>query len=146
MLKCHDFDQERQARGGNNLKIDWSSLWKKEDWWAVWIGFIILLLGIAKWLPALPKIDKWGADAGAFPAGLSTVLPAVLLFVLLFVLTLIGIVMMGKNIRYYLPGFLVVFCMAFIAMWVGKYAVLTQWGLETVLWALFIGLIVGFRI
>jgi hypothetical protein len=22
----------------NNKKIDWSSLYKKEDWWAVWIG------------------------------------------------------------------------------------------------------------
>ncbi len=36
------------------MKTDWSSLWKKEDWWAVWVGFFILLLGILRWLPALP--------------------------------------------------------------------------------------------
>ncbi len=125
------------------MKIDWSSLWKKEDWWAVWIGFIILLLGIARWLPALPKIATWEDLSKAFPAGLGTILPVVLLFILLLVLTLIGIIVMGKNIRYYFPGFLVVFCIAFIAMWIGKYAVLSKWGLETVLWALFIGLIIG---
>ncbi len=38
---------------------DWSSLWKKEDWLAVWLGFLIALLvasGILAYLPwAFPK-------------------------------------------------------------------------------------------
>lgn len=41
------------------VEIDWSSLWTKEDWWAVWIGFIIMLLvaaGLIKGIPwAFPK-------------------------------------------------------------------------------------------
>ena len=27
--------------------IDWSSLWKKDDWMAVWIGFLIIILSLA---------------------------------------------------------------------------------------------------
>ena len=26
-------------------KFQWSDLWKKEDWLAVWIGFIIIAIG-----------------------------------------------------------------------------------------------------
>ena len=27
-------------------KFQWSDLYKKEDWWAIWLGFIIILAGI----------------------------------------------------------------------------------------------------
>ncbi|WP_243675980.1 hypothetical protein [Vulcanisaeta distributa] len=27
-------------------KIDWSPLWKKEDWWALWIGLLIFFLSL----------------------------------------------------------------------------------------------------
>jgi len=37
-------------------KIDWSALWKKEDWWACWIGWFIILLGIGAMLPKAPSI------------------------------------------------------------------------------------------
>ncbi len=53
-------------------KWEWSELWTKEDWWAVWLGFIILLLGIIFYFPDSGelkiKIDaaeaKYGQDAG----------------------------------------------------------------------------------
>ena len=32
-------------------KWEWSELWKKEDWWAVWLGFFILLLGVIIYFP-----------------------------------------------------------------------------------------------
>jgi hypothetical protein len=124
-------------------RIDWSSLWKKDDWWAVWIGLIILLLGIAGWLPSLIKIDRWMDVTKSFPAGFGTVGPAILLFVFLLVLTLVGIASTGKNVRRYLPGFLVVFSISFLAMWVGRYIPTLNLGLETVLWALIFGLIVS---
>jgi uncharacterized membrane protein YadS len=30
---------------------EWSELWKKEDWWAIWLGFFILLAGIVVYFP-----------------------------------------------------------------------------------------------
>ena len=32
-------------------KWEWSEMWKKEDWWAVWLGFAILLAGILIYFP-----------------------------------------------------------------------------------------------
>ncbi|SDP68872.1 YeiH family protein [Desulforhopalus singaporensis] len=32
-------------------KWEWSELWKKEDWWAVWLGFFLLLMGIIVYFP-----------------------------------------------------------------------------------------------
>lgn len=128
---------------GKIEKIDWSSLWKKEDWWAVWVGSIILLLGIARWLPSLPQISKWTDATTSFPAGMGTIWPVILLFILILALTLIAAAVMGTNIRRYLFGFTAVFILAFLGAWIGKYKPFLNWGLETVLWALALGLIVG---
>jgi uncharacterized integral membrane protein (TIGR00698 family) len=42
-----------------------SSLWKKEDWWAVWIGFGILVFAVAAtglgYGITAPKIQRWGS-------------------------------------------------------------------------------------
>jgi hypothetical protein len=43
--------------------IDWSSLWKKEDWLAVWIGFLILLLVASKVITSIP----WNFPKGWIP-------------------------------------------------------------------------------
>ena len=32
-------------------KWEWSEMWKKEDWWAVWLGFFILLMGVFIYFP-----------------------------------------------------------------------------------------------
>lgn len=32
-------------------KWEWSEMWKKEDWWAIWIGFFILIAGMLVYFP-----------------------------------------------------------------------------------------------
>jgi len=32
-------------------KWEWSEMWKKEDWWAVWLGFFLLIAGIIIYFP-----------------------------------------------------------------------------------------------
>ncbi len=32
-------------------KWEWSELWKKEDWWAVWLGFFLLIVGMIVYFP-----------------------------------------------------------------------------------------------
>ncbi|MDW8003118.1 MAG: hypothetical protein RMJ39_10765 [Deltaproteobacteria bacterium] len=44
--------------------IDWSSLWKKDDWVSVWIGFLILVIFISGYKFSMPSW-KWMTD-GAF--------------------------------------------------------------------------------
>jgi uncharacterized membrane protein YadS len=49
-------------------KWEWSEMWTKEDWWAVWLGFSILLLGILFYFPSSGdmkvKIDDANAKYG----------------------------------------------------------------------------------
>jgi len=32
-------------------KWQWSELWRKEDWWAIWLGFLILFTGVVIYFP-----------------------------------------------------------------------------------------------
>lgn len=36
-----------------------SSLWKTEDWWAVWFGFVIILVAFLGFLGSAPKLGEW---------------------------------------------------------------------------------------
>ncbi len=49
-------------------KWEWSELWRKEDWWAIWLGFIILFAGMFIYFPhsgdMKAKIDEAEAKYG----------------------------------------------------------------------------------
>ena len=32
-------------------KWEWSEMWKKEDWWAIWIGFFLLVAAVCLFPP-----------------------------------------------------------------------------------------------
>jgi len=38
----------------NHGKWEWSELYRKEDWWAIWLGFLVLLVGLLLFLPRPP--------------------------------------------------------------------------------------------
>ena len=39
-------------------KWEWSEMWKKEDWWAIWLGFIILLAGVVIYFPQSGELKQ----------------------------------------------------------------------------------------
>ena len=54
----------------DQAKGSFSDLWKKEDYWAIWLGFFILILGMIIYFPSGPegyrdKIDKANATLKA---------------------------------------------------------------------------------
>lgn len=126
-----------------NGKIDWSSLWRKEDWWSCWIGFFILLLAIIGILPNTPKIAKWTSLSATFPKGISTLWTTIVLFITTGVLTLIGAAFMKSDTKRYIPGYLVIFALAFISMVIAKQKTMAYWGISYVLFALVFGLIIS---
>ncbi|MBD3402127.1 putative sulfate exporter family transporter [candidate division GN15 bacterium] len=127
------------------------SLWKNEDWWAVWFGFFIIGLALLEVLPRIPKIGKWStAPLDAFTVareGVATetiLMPLLLLMIGLAVLTTIGMAAM-KTVptgRYFL-GFLGIFVLACLAYWVANQAGIKHWGLSYALWALILGLLIS---
>lgn len=206
--------------------IDWSSLWKKEDWVAVWIGFLIIILAIAglkvdipkfRWTTdgefksfiaeSAPQIEKLaatagekgetalqeqavalkaaidqgdrkaigdaakkldgstkdvkdgglkkkastlaravGGQAGNLPAkvfSVDNILLAVYIGIGYLILSIIAMAVMGEKVGAFIVGFPVVFILAWAAQFIaGNYTIL-YWGVEYVLWCLFLGLFVS---
>ena len=127
----------------NKKGIDWSSLWKKEDWWACWIGWFLLLLALVALLPAVPKLGRWTEFSQAFPRGAIAFWSLTKLFLVLVILTSIGAAAMKKAVKAYIPGFLVIYLIAFVALVVSNQKQIHAYGFEYVLWALIIGLIIS---
>jgi len=128
-----------------------SSLWKNEDYWAIWFGFLIIIGSLLSWIPKVPKLAKWSDDPlGAFAIvkdGLTTgslVGPLVALMLGLAVLTATGVVIMkAANVWKYLAGFCAVFILAIVAYWIAGQAEIKYWGLSYAMWALLVGLLIS---
>ncbi len=117
--------------------------WAREDWLAVWLGGAILLLLLAGIRPTLPSL-KWRDGAA-----LATILaPATmgswaLAGVAAWLLSLPGIVLTGGNAVRYTLGFPVVFALAFLAQLLAGQSTASTWGIEYVIFALVLGLLVS---
>ena len=128
-----------------------SSLWKNEDCWAIWFGFIIFIAALTGIVNKVPKIGKWSDDPLAafmvIKEGVVTgniLLPLLVLMVVLAVLTSIGIAFMKEEkVGKYFGGFIVIFILSVIAYWVANQVNIKYWGLSYALWALLIGLLIS---
>jgi uncharacterized membrane protein YadS len=128
---------------------------QSEDWWACFLGWFIILIAIiglkemeaGKWavglLPAGPKIAKWTSLGAAFPKGMTTIWQAIALMVFMGVLTMIGGAFMKLDLKRYIPGFIVIFFLAFVSMILSNQAFGKKWGSEYVIFALIFGLIIS---
>jgi len=206
--------------------IDWTTLWKKDDWMSVWIGFLILIIFMAgatikfpgwKWMTdgafgdkisgyskkvdalakdaeakgeeglkaaaaelktafdakdrkaigeAAGKFEKTAKDVkdkdfnkkaekfGKDTKGDSTntfgkvlsgqnLLRMLYLLIGFWILALIGILIMGMPGGKFTAGFPIVFILSVIAAIIGGNSTISYYGLETVFWALILGLLVS---
>jgi len=128
-----------------------SSLRKNEDYWAIWIAFIVIAGVLSGILTKVPKIGKWSDDpltpflvikAGVVVGNI--LLSLLVLMLGLGLLTAITVAVMkagsfGRN----LAGFAVLFVLACIANWIANQVNIKYWGLSYALWALLLGLLVS---
>jgi len=124
------------------------SLWKDEDWWAVWFGFLLIVASLTRLVTKAPKIGKWTGDPlAAFGVGSddgTLLLPLLLLMLGLGVLTSVGVgVMNSERPTRYAAGFAGVFVLACFAYWIANQTSDKYWGLSYALWALLVGLLVS---
>lgn len=114
-----------------------------EDWAVVLLGFIII--GLAVWGLAIPvPAYKW-ADGAALTSlfNASNGLSVVYQFLFAYAIVIIGAVVTGKPIRPQLLGFPIVFILTLGALLLSGNDFLNGLGLETVIFSLVIGLLVG---
>lgn len=119
-----------------------SEFLRLEDWWAVWIGALLLLLAAVHVVGAVPKPGDWTSNPlEAFP-DMSLVWHAVL-FLGLAMVTGVAVAVMGGDLARYVKGFALVFLLTLLAQLIGGQATLDRLGLEYALWALLIGLLIS---
>jgi uncharacterized integral membrane protein (TIGR00698 family) len=121
----------------------WTDLWRKDDWISVWIAFLILAAIIAGLALQLPKW-KWVAfpDLAAVFTGPNMV-RLVPLFVAFIALGAAAAALLGRDVGKFLLGFPVIFVLSAVAFLIAGNTTLSGWGLEYVLWALLLGLLLG---
>jgi uncharacterized integral membrane protein (TIGR00698 family) len=122
-----------------------SNLYRKEDWWACWVGFIVLALCVAGVIGVLykaPKVASWTNNPFEAFTGQS-LLNYLIMYVGLAIIYMIALKIMSGKVKTFILAFLVVFLIALISMWVGSQKTLKGLGLSYPLWALAIGLLIS---
>lgn len=126
-----------------------SKLWKTEDWWSVWMGLGLVLSALAAfWAGA--SIQGWAvvpSKWSSFPSVLedlrahwSGYLAILLLFGLVFT---VSIAIMGRSVKRFLPGFLILFGGSLAVFYASGWKVMEDFNVEAPLLALIVGLLIG---
>jgi len=119
-----------------------SSLWRKEDWWAVWLGFIILAVASTHIVTELPKIKEWTLNPlDAIPFSSAPLI--IVLGICLLLLTAVSIVAMKNKIKPYVASFPLIFILAYLSFLISKQKTVHDFGVEYVFWALILGLLIS---
>ena len=122
-----------------------SSLYKNEDWWACWVGFLILLLCVAGLIGKVykvPKVATWVGNPLKSISGAS-LLAYLIMFIGLGLIFIAAVKIMGEKVKTFIPAFLVVFLIALVSLIIGNQTTLKEYGLSYPLWALVIGLVIS---
>jgi hypothetical protein len=104
---------------------------------------VLALIGI---LPSWYKIGKWTTLGEAFPDVGATLGTTVWAFAFVLVLTGIGLAFMKRLSAAYIPAFIVIFALAFLAFFLGKLNTKALWGVTGVpyvIWAIVLGLLIS---
>lgn len=142
-------------------KFNWTNLWKKEDWLAVWIGFIIIGLGMIGVLTgaydfAALKFSTWTLWENLTPEQIegAKIVPLVEQFtgkflckllltgLVLGVLFSAGVKLMGEKVRSFAPAFGVLYLLAIVVRLISAEYTLNHY-LEWAFWALIVGLLIA---
>lgn len=132
------------------------AFWGKEDWQAVWIGFIVILLACVAVLTkafdfSAVKFSTWavGEAAATKAVPLAQQLGAwvfwrklIVTVVVLCTLFTIGVKLQGESVKKYIPAFLCLFVIALVVRFVSAEFTLNRY-LEWAFWALLIGLLIS---
>lgn len=137
-----------------------SNFWKKEDWQAVWIGGIVIVLAcvavLTGWfdLSAL-KFSTWTLGEKIEGAAAAKVVPlsqqllsgafwikTLRTLLVLGVLFTLGVKLQGESVKKYVPAFIGLFVLAFVVRLISAEFTLNRY-LEWAVWALIIGLLIS---
>ena len=130
-------------------KTKLSDLWKKEDWLAVWIGFILIAVSVVSVLTggfdfSAAKFDTWGNGISVFDqlSKISFWAALVRTFLVLGILFTFGVKLRGESVNQYVPAYIGLFILSAFVRFISAQFTLNRY-LEWAFWALIVGLVVS---
>ncbi|WP_216829706.1 YeiH family protein [Alkalihalobacterium elongatum] len=121
--------------------------WNTEDWWAVWLGFGIIILVLINFIPKPTLPARWGS--GEQQGILNTIpsegfMPVVITGIVALFVFYLAIRFLKKEIsNQFLVAFPVLFALTLVAYVLGQYGPWRHYGFNDVIWALAIGLFIS---
>lgn len=129
-------------------KTKLSDLWTKEDWLAVWIGFIVIAIAAISVITntfdfSATKFSTWGNGVSPLEQlNGKFFIHLLLTAVVLGVLFTVGNRLRGIKVKEYIPAFIALFALAIIVRFISAEYTLNRY-LEWAFWALIVGLAVA---
>ncbi|WP_027366067.1 YeiH family protein [Desulfotruncus alcoholivorax] len=127
----------------------WSDLYKKEDWWAVWLGLGLVIAAMLLWFSgssikpisvSIPKWSEFGVVTSFLGANFGSL---VFMFITFAVIFSIAVKILGHKLSEFIPGFLLIFAASVLVSIFGAWEWASRYNLEAPLVALALGLIIG---
>lgn len=117
------------------------AIFKKEDWWTIWLGTFFLGGTAFGLITFIPKLPKWTAWQDALPVDL--IVPIILWGLGLAAVTALALKVMGDDVRKYLTAFPAIFLLTVLAFLIGNQSTLSHYGFNNVIWALVLGMLIS---
>lgn len=129
-------------------KFKWSDLWKKEDWLAIWIGFIVIAIGTVGVVTgafdfSAANFSTWGNGNSLIDQlNVSFLGKLVLTILVLGILFTVGNALRGVSVKKYIPAFLGLFVLAIVVRLISAEYTLNRY-LEWAFWSIIVGLLIS---
>jgi uncharacterized integral membrane protein (TIGR00698 family) len=129
--------------------LGWRELWLKEDWWAIWAGLGLVIVGCLlfangaslKWIAVTPP--KWTSVAELTAHFGGNGLRYLAQFALWAVIFTAALRTLGYKISQFLPAFLFLYVLSVLIFIVGQWSEANRYNVEPPLVALALGLIIS---
>lgn len=127
----------------------WSELWRKEDWWAIWLGLGIVILSYVlfsngsslKWIAVTPA--KWISFTQLTDHFASNYVRYLAQFAAWLILFSVALSALGHKVREFIPAFIFLYVISVAIFALGQWSQASYYNLEPPLVALALGLIIA---
>ncbi len=134
---------------GKTTAMGWKELYRKEDWWAIWLGIGIVIVAYLffaggstiTWIAVTP--GKWSSFGELWSHFTAHILQYIVQFLMWAVIFSISLKALGFKLKEFLPAFVFIYVFSIIIFMIGAWDRAHHYNLEPPLVALLLGMAIA---